>query len=127
MKIQNDLKNDEAFLKQLKNCTNKYFKLDDKQLLNKRLEIEKSLSNYNMMINVNTLNLSCADIGKYKEYLLQQILPIISFTTFISNLQIFFEFSNSIFSNLIYFYIMLLALNFFSIIKFFYYFSCNYN
>lgn len=79
MKIQNDLKNDEAFLKQLKNCTNKYFKLDDKQLLNKRLEIEKSLSNYNMMINVNTLNLSCADIGKYKEYLLQQILPIISF------------------------------------------------
>ena len=46
MKIQKDLKNDEAFLKQLKNCTNKYIKLDDKQLLNKKVEIEKSLSNY---------------------------------------------------------------------------------
>lgn len=79
MKIQKDLKNDEAFLKQLKNCTNKYIKLDDKQLLNKKAEIEKSLSNYNMMINANTLNLSCTDIGKNKEYLLQQILPIISF------------------------------------------------
>ena len=79
MKIQNDLKNDEAFLKQLKNCTNKYFKLDDKQLLNKKVEIEKSLSNYNMMINANTLNLSCTDIGKNKEYLLQQILRSVSF------------------------------------------------
>ena len=43
--------------------------LEKLQLLNKRAEIEKSLSDYNMLINANTLNFSCTDIGKFKEYL----------------------------------------------------------
>lgn len=78
-KIGRDIKNDEVFLKQLKHCANKYYKLNNEQLSAKRAEIEKSLSNYNMLINVSTLNLTCPDIGRYQEYLYKQIEPIISF------------------------------------------------
>lgn len=103
MKIQNDLKNDETFLRQWKSCMNKYNKLDNKQLLDKKAEIEKSLSNYNMMINASTLNFSCADIGRYyKEYLLQQMLPIVSFNNNTCKINIDkemnFEFGNNIYA-----------------------------
>lgn len=78
-KIQNDLKNDDVFLKQLKKCTNKFYKLNDKQLSFKRMEIEKILNNYNMLINVNTLNFKCGDVGLDMDYLFKQINQVVSF------------------------------------------------
>lgn len=80
-KIQNDLKNDEVFLKQLKKCTNMYYKLDDKELFNKRTQIDKLLNDYNLLSNVNTLNFKNCDVGKNMDYLFNQIKKAVSFDT----------------------------------------------